>query len=108
MIISILGAEFNFDKYDVAVIDTLQTSYDYGSVMHYEADAFTVNGLRTIIPTRNATAVLGQRVGMSPIDILEVQRYYGCLPTPSAASISSTVLSKIASVLFLFYVAFLN
>ncbi|CAF1549540.1 unnamed protein product, partial [Rotaria sordida] len=82
------------------------TSYDYGSVMHYEANAFSFNGLNTIIPTKNASAVLGQRIGMSPIDILEVQRYYGCVPTPSAATrtntilMSSTIIIQIASLLF--------
>jgi len=64
--------------------------YDYGSVMHYEANAFSANGQLTIVPTQNATAVIGQRVGMSEIDVLEVQRYYGCLPTPTATAITST------------------
>lgn len=77
-----IGTENNFNKYGEVDIDTLKTSYDYGSVMHYEADAFTTNGLRTIIPTKNASAVIGQRIGMSSIDILEVQRYYSCVATP--------------------------
>ncbi|CAF2148968.1 unnamed protein product [Rotaria magnacalcarata] len=50
--------------------------------MHYQANAFSANGLNTIIPTKNVSAVLGQRIGMSSIDILEVQRYYGCVPIP--------------------------
>jgi len=78
----ISGTENNFAKYSEVDIDLLQTSYDYGSVMHYESDAFSANGLRTIIP-KNATAVIGQRTGMSPIDILEVQRYYGCVSIPT-------------------------
>jgi len=78
----IAGTENNFAKYGEVDIDTLKTSYDYGSVMHYESDAFTVNGLRTIVPTKDPNAVIGQRVGMSPIDILEVQRYYGAVPIP--------------------------
>jgi hypothetical protein len=79
----ISGTQSNFNKYGTADIDTLQTAYDYGSVMHYEANAFTVNGLRTIIPKQNGVTI-GQRVGMSDIDILEVQRYYGCVATPTA------------------------
>jgi hypothetical protein len=70
------------------------TSYDYGSVMHYQRDAFTANGQQTIIPTRNASAIIGQRVGMSEIDILEVQRYYGCVPTPTTTPGSSTTTSR--------------
>ncbi len=78
-----LGTESNFAKYGEVDIDLLGTPYDYGSVMHYEANAFSKNGLRTIVPTQNASAIIGQRVGLSPIDILEVQRYYGCVSTPT-------------------------
>ena len=77
-----LGAENNFNKYSDADIDTLKTSYDYGSVMHYGDTDFTSNGLRTIIPTQDPSAEIGQRRGMSDIDILEVQRYYGCVAIP--------------------------
>ncbi|UJR08287.1 hypothetical protein I4U23_012559 [Adineta vaga] len=56
-------------------------------VMHYERDAFAVNSSGpTIIPIMNATAFIGQRVQLSPIDILEIQRYYGCVPTPTSTT----------------------
>lgn len=84
--ILILGHEDNFVKYGEKDIDTLQTFYEYESVMHYDAYAFSANGLPTIVPRKNSTATLGQRVGMSSIDVLEVQRYYGCLPTPSGCN----------------------
>jgi len=77
------GTESNFDKYSELDIDTLMLPYDYSSVMHYGPYSFSKNGLRTIIPTYNASAVIGQRDGMSPNDILEVQRYYECVPTPT-------------------------
>jgi hypothetical protein len=79
-----LGTENNFAKYGPVDIDTLGVPYDYGSVMHYDAYGFSWNGLPTIIPTKNASAVLGQRVGMSAFDILEIQRYYKCVATPTA------------------------
>ena len=60
--------------------------------MHYEANAFTSNGQPTIIPKRNLTTPLGQRVGMSAIDIAEVQRYYGCLLAPT--TLSSSTLTR--------------
>jgi len=84
------GTENNFAKYSEADIDTLMLPYDYGSVMHYQANGFTSNGQPTIIPIQNASAVIGQRAGMSRIDILEVQRYYGCFPTPTLTPAPTT------------------
>lgn len=82
-----LGTENNFLKYSDEDVDTLKTPYDYGSVMHYDAYSFAVNRtVRTIIAVQNQTAELGQRVALSPIDILEIQRYYGCVPTPGQTS----------------------
>ncbi|CAF3500606.1 unnamed protein product [Rotaria sp. Silwood1] len=82
---------FNFDMYNDSDVDTLMTSYDYGSVMHYERNAFAINSsVATIIPTKNASAFIGQRVQLSPIDILEIQRYYGCVPMPTNTTTSTT------------------
>ncbi|CAF1299048.1 unnamed protein product [Rotaria sordida] len=95
---NILSANaFNFDKYNDTQVDTQMTSYDYGSVMHYERTAFAINSsLPTIIPTQNTSAFIGQRVQLSSIDILEIQRYYGCVSTPSNTD-TSTVTSTAAS-----------
>ena len=72
-----LGQEHHFDKYNLSYVDTLNTSYDYGSVMHYPRDAFSANGNFTIIP-KNPTATIGQRITLSSIDVIEVQRFYEC------------------------------
>lgn len=69
--------ERNFEKYDNSYVNTLNTSYDYGSVMHYEREAFSTNGLPTIEPLRS-NITIGQRVSMSPIDIQEVRLFYNC------------------------------
>jgi hypothetical protein len=42
------GTENNFNKYDANTITNFGVPYDYGSVMHYGAYAFSVNGLATI------------------------------------------------------------
>lgn len=42
--------EYKFEKYDNATVDTQNTPYDYGSVMHYETDSFSVNKLPTVEP----------------------------------------------------------
>lgn len=44
------GAAGNFAKYSREYIDTHGTPYDYGSIMHYRATAFSANGQPTIVP----------------------------------------------------------
>lgn len=43
------GAEHNFDKYSSSYIGGFGEQYDYGSVMHYSAYAFSANGEKTIV-----------------------------------------------------------
>jgi hypothetical protein len=69
--------EYSFDKYDASLVNTQNTPYDYASVMHYEPDAFTSNGLPTI-ESLQPDVTLGQRYNMSTIDILEVRLFYKC------------------------------
>ncbi|CAF1462234.1 unnamed protein product [Adineta steineri] len=81
----------DFVKYNASEVNTLMTSYDYASVMHYGWNAFAINASApTIIPTMNSSAVLGQRVQLSPVDIIEIQRYYGCIPTPYTTNTITT------------------
>jgi hypothetical protein len=70
--------EHNFNKYSSDVTDTLGLPYDYNSVMHYSKTAFSINGLPTII-TKDPNAWIGQRNGLSAIDIQEIRRYYNCI-----------------------------
>uniref|UniRef100_A0A8C3A5Z9 Metalloendopeptidase n=1 Tax=Cyclopterus lumpus TaxID=8103 RepID=A0A8C3A5Z9_CYCLU len=67
--------KINFKKKDN---DDLNTKYDYSSVMHYERNAFGKNRKETITPIPDASVAIGQRVGMSKIDILRVKRLYKC------------------------------
>jgi astacin len=48
--------------------------YDYGSIMHYGAFAFTKNNLATI--TTLEPAFIGQRNGLSPLDIASINENY--------------------------------
>lgn len=56
--------------------------YDYGSVMHYPATAFSTNGQATIIPLQTLPpgVTLGQRSGLSAGDIAGVHMMYPKLP----------------------------
>jgi hypothetical protein len=44
------GYEHNFNTYPASEITNFGVTYDYGSVMHYGAYGFSVNGLPTIVP----------------------------------------------------------
>jgi Astacin (Peptidase family M12A) len=63
----------NFDQH-IADGDDL-IAYDYGSIMHYGRTAFSTNGMDTITPT-NPAAIIGQRNGLSNIDIISVNSMY--------------------------------
>ncbi|XP_011704690.1 PREDICTED: low choriolytic enzyme-like [Wasmannia auropunctata] len=70
----------NFVKNDPGVTYTYGVPYDYGSVMHYSAYSFAKNNtIKTIIPTKDPNALIGQRQGFSDSDILKVNKMYNCI-----------------------------
>jgi hypothetical protein len=72
--------QHNFDQH-ISDGDDLG-AYDYGSIMHYPATAFSINGQATIIPLQPIPAgiVMGQRSSLSAGDINGVHLMY---PQPS-------------------------
>lgn len=62
----IAGYEHNFNQH-IADGDDVGP-YDYGSIMHYPRNAFSVDGSDTITPT-DPTATIGQRTALSAGDI---------------------------------------
>jgi hypothetical protein len=50
-------------------------AYDYGSIMHYPRKAFSKNNQDTIVPT-DPNAQIGQRNGLSDLDIAAVRALY--------------------------------
>jgi len=66
--------KFNFN---VLRTDNQGLGYDYGSVMHYGAKAFSKNGKNTIL-VKKAGARIGQRNGVSAQDVKEVRKLYKC------------------------------
>ncbi|KAH8272352.1 hypothetical protein KR026_007123, partial [Drosophila bipectinata] len=73
------GTEGNFNKYDNETVDDYNEPYDYGSVLHYTAYAFSKNGEMTIVPLQEgAVELMGQRVQMSQSDINKLNTMYKC------------------------------
>lgn len=72
------GANDQFDKYSLRVIDHLNEPYDYNSIMHYGPYAFTGNGLKTILAKRPGASRMGQRTGFSDIDLRKIRKLYYC------------------------------
>lgn len=60
------GTSHNFNQHVTDGDDV--GAYDYGSIMHYPRDAFSIDGSDTITPT-DPTAVIGQRTTLSAGDI---------------------------------------
>ena len=85
------GKEHNFQKQDK---ESNIGTYDYGSIMHYLAKAFSKNGRNTIdIKSGNKNVVMGQRDGLSAGDIAAVATLYApgsCKPAGTKAITAST------------------
>ena len=78
------GYDDNFARYSRADVTTLSLPYDTSSVMHYASTAFSKNGKATI-QSLKLNNLLGQRVGMTSLDIKKLNKLYSCgdkLPNP--------------------------
>lgn len=73
-----VGVESNFIKFSTNQVKTQGVEYDYGSIMHYSAYAFTRNGKPTIEPINNGVSknALGQRSRLSSRDLKHIEALY--------------------------------
>lgn len=69
----------DFTKQQRNIMDTLGTVYDYGSIMHYSATTFSKNGRPTLVAKYNTQGTMGQRFGLSEMDIWKIEKLYGCV-----------------------------
>jgi hypothetical protein len=83
---------YNFDAYSEKQIDLLGLPYDYGSIMHYGPTAFGVYWNSITIQPKTPGVQIGQRDGLSKLDIEKMNRHYGC--KTSTVDITTEVTSK--------------
>ncbi|XP_052863721.1 zinc metalloproteinase nas-4-like [Anopheles cruzii] len=72
------GTASNFDKAQAGSTNNFGVQYDYGSVMHYSATAFSKNGKPTIVAKQTFTGTMGQRDGFSAKDLTKLKLMYNC------------------------------
>lgn len=75
------GMWFNFGKGTPIHQQTLDEEYDFGSLMHYGPRAFAIDQNRPTISALKPTAAsrrMGQRTGMSAIDVRKINKLYKC------------------------------
>lgn len=72
------GKERNFAKTNNSDVTDFGFPYDYHSVMHYSAKAFSVNGNETIVSLDPEHAEFGQRYEMSKYDGERIRAMYNC------------------------------
>ena len=81
------GWEHAFLKQTWQAVDSLNTPYDYSSIMHYKLNAFSRSSRRkTIVPRKNVRARPYRKI--SKIDALQVKRMYNCYGTTFLAFLS--------------------
>ena len=73
----------NFEQHIHDGIDV--GTYDYGSIMHYPAVAFSIDGQPTIRPKKPLPSgvTIGQRKALSPGDCAAIEKIYKCVPAAS-------------------------
>ena len=84
------GADDQFEKYGMNVIDQMNEPYDYSSIMHYGPYAFSSNGKRTILARKPGAGKMGQRVQFSEIDLRKINKLYNCNVTGNGQKIVTT------------------
>jgi hypothetical protein len=69
----------HFQKVNSNFSSNYGTVYDYFSVMHYEAKAFSINGQPTVVPKNSKVInLIGKFQQLSKGDIARINNMYNC------------------------------
>lgn len=72
--------------------------YDFLSIMHFSAVAFSRNGEDTITTSAAPLgSVLGQRLGLSALDAQKLSKLYACTPSTGSATSNKDLIPAVAS-----------
>jgi len=72
------SAETSGQNFNIMPTAYMGSDYDYLSLMHYNAYAFSEEGEITVKPKEvRVTSLLGQRIGFSPADVDHIAEMYG-------------------------------
>ncbi|KAM4688572.1 meprin A subunit beta-like isoform 3-T3 [Discoglossus pictus] len=92
------GKRSNFNKYNDSLVNSLNTPYDYTSVMHYGKGAFQM-GIEPTIITNNPlfNNIIGGQVDFSEIDQRKLNQLYNCTSSLSFMDSCSFELDDICA-----------
>lgn len=84
----------NFAKASTSSVNSLNSPYDYTSIMHYPDRAFSTDGTATIVPTRDFEPweTMGQRARLSDRDVEQLRLLYMCASGPREGGVSADEL----------------
>lgn len=88
------GMDFNFRKYSWRDIQNLTAPYDTGSILHYGPYAFSKNKKSPTIIPKNPNDKMGQRDGLSKVDIWKISKLYNCDGSQPAPTTPAPVVSE--------------
>ncbi|XP_040266587.1 embryonic protein UVS.2-like [Bufo bufo] len=71
--------EGDWGEFDLFDTDNLNLPYDYASVMHYGRFSYSnTSGEPSLNPKPDQSVAIGQRYGLSPLDVSKVKKLYSC------------------------------
>ncbi|XP_063802128.1 embryonic protein UVS.2-like [Pseudophryne corroboree] len=72
-------AEGDWGEFELANTNNMDLPYDYASVMHYGRYSYSnTSGQPSLTPKPDQSVDIGQRYGLSPLDVSKIKTLYNC------------------------------